>query len=508
MYISTKTKAILTLATITILSGCGGGNVSSTEKSINQETSELTLNPIPERTSTSLALKLKSVEDINTQENSTIIKWELTKHATGQIEYGFDNSYGEYSVKEESFQYDTHTIPLKNLEASTTYNYRVISEDSDGNKVVSQNKTFHTKGTSITVKPTPIVKPILTATGSAKTNWGFQPFSIPNDSVTVQAGGNIQDAINSLPNGGTVKLVAGTFYANRIHLKSNMVLEGAGRGQTTIKFTGVTNAYLMNVTGNATKNTIIRNLTVDATGNGKANGVEITYGAKNVLIENIEIFGAGKSNLLVWNPDWSQGSEHITFKDIISHDTKNWHALSMRFVKGAIIENCKIYNAEGNGIDFSRVLYGEIAYTSIDNAVQGAKFPGSNYIYMHDTKISNSHDSNILNMGGVGIKFNLLGNAGTGKQHMHLKNISVNNSTSGVVDWGNGTPTFAELIIENFTMIGNTSNAIRIKGAEKVYRYGNSVDITAITGTVNIIDNHKSSPASDGVGYTTWGNPK
>jgi len=179
MYDYTKTKAILTLATIIILSGCG--SVSSTEKSINQETSELTLNPIPERTSTSLALKLKFVEDINTQENSTIIKWELTKHATGQIEYGFDNSYGEYSVKEESFKYDTHTIPLNNLEASTTYHYRVVSEDAEGNKVISNDEIFKTKGNTtettipVDLEPETVVEtPIQTIIPSTPINTQYE----------------------------------------------------------------------------------------------------------------------------------------------------------------------------------------------------------------------------------------------------------------------------------------------------------------------------------------------
>ncbi len=52
----------------------------------------------------------------------------------------------------------------------------------------------------------PVTEPVPSLTGSAKTNWGFQHFTIPSDSVTVPVGGDIQAAINSLPNGGTVNL--------------------------------------------------------------------------------------------------------------------------------------------------------------------------------------------------------------------------------------------------------------------------------------------------------------
>jgi len=456
----------------------------------------------------SIKLEILSVEDLNTNEDSTVIKWELNNFATGQVEYGFDENYGEFSVKEESFDWDTHTLKLQNLEPSTTYHYKVISADNNGNEITSEDKTFTTTAVSnIDPAPAPVKvsdpSPEIavtaeqvqtdTRTGSAKTNWGFQPFTVPNNSVTVQAGGNIQDAINSLPNGGTVKLAAGTFYANRVHLKSNMVLEGAGRGQTIIKFTGTPGTYLINVTGGATQNAIIRNLTVNATGNGSANGVEITYGANNVLVENIEIFGAGKSNLLVWNPS-GQLSKHVTFKDVISHHS-GIHGMSMYHVKGGVFDNCESYATKGYGFDVAAVTYAEVSNSYSHDNDMGSKYPGSTYVYLHDNRFEN----NKL----IGIKFGKR----TGTQYWHIENNSVINCVAGVMDWGDAyaTPTFEELVIIGNTLSGNNKNNIYIRGGVEIYEYGTNIGITkARAGVVDPIHRTTGTPASDAVGYKSW----
>ncbi|RIH62799.1 hypothetical protein D1164_22970, partial [Mariniphaga sediminis] len=70
---------------------------------------------------------------------------------------------------------------------------------------------------------------VLIAIGSAKTTWGFQPFSIPGDSIIVPAGGDIQAAINSLPNGGGSgswgPASDGHYHVKNVIIKDNVIFD-------------------------------------------------------------------------------------------------------------------------------------------------------------------------------------------------------------------------------------------------------------------------------------------
>jgi len=72
------------------------------------------------------------------------IFWSLTQEGTGQIKYGTSPKYGQLTKKENSFKYTTHRQNLRNLQLNTIYHYRIISEDKNGNKVTTFNKTFST----------------------------------------------------------------------------------------------------------------------------------------------------------------------------------------------------------------------------------------------------------------------------------------------------------------------------------------------------------------------------
>ena len=330
-----------------------------------------------------------------------------------------------------------------------------------------------------------------------KTNWGFHPFTIPKLTIIVKPGENIQDAIDKLPNGGTLKLTAGIFDAHRVNLKSNIIFEGAGDEKTIINFKGKPDTYLIGVTGDMTKNIIIRNLTLNATGNGVANGLEITYGVSNILIENIEIFGAGRSNIMVWSPDWKRSCQYITFENINSHHAQ-LHGFTLGFVKGIVIANCKAFNnVSGDGWNLSEVLYGEIVNNQSYNNASGIEYFGASYIYMHDNYINNSSK--------VGIRFSRLIED---KLYLDMENNVIMNSSSGVVDWGDTypTPTFAELVLKGNKLSKNTSNYIRIRGADKIYEYDDDIGVTkARAGIVNPIQRpNGSTPANDNIGYTSW----
>ncbi|EIF51176.1 fibronectin type III domain-containing protein [Sulfurovum sp. AR] len=116
-----------------------------------------------------IPLTINSISDSSTTENSTLITWELSNYATGQVEYGITNNYGNFSTKETSFNYNKHIQLLSNLKPDTTYHYRVISTDENGNTVISDDQTFQTLPAPtepIVTEPAPsepiITEPIVT----------------------------------------------------------------------------------------------------------------------------------------------------------------------------------------------------------------------------------------------------------------------------------------------------------------------------------------------------------
>ena len=91
-------------------------------------------------------LSVSNIQAQNITENSALIVWDGSKYATGQVEYGETSTYGLFNTKETSFDYQSHGQALRNLKAGTTYHYRVISEDAEGNAMVSDDNIFTTLG--------------------------------------------------------------------------------------------------------------------------------------------------------------------------------------------------------------------------------------------------------------------------------------------------------------------------------------------------------------------------
>ena len=356
---------------------------------------------------------------------------------------------------------------------------------------------------------------------NAETCWGFQEFEIPSSSITIEAGGDIQSAINSLPNGGTVYLGEGSFLAKNINLPSNIVIQGAGIDLTSVIFSdSITNgetsedcvfgasAYL-NGSYVEKNNIIIKDLKVNATGSSN-HGIYFLWGVDNILLENIEVFGAFKSNLIVYNAGWDELSNNITIKNVLSYNATQNHAIAVRFAVSVLIDNCTTYGQNGGiGWDMSRVNYVEICNSHSYNNLQGCKFPGSNHIYMHDNLIENNSE--------VGIKFNKLDEP---PLYCHLKNNTVTICASGVVDWGDTflAPTFEELIVEGDNDFSDNSvdgefyNNLRARGVSHLYEYQDNVGLVVERNTGNgdtSINSEETTfnPEADNVGYISWGNP-
>ncbi|GEM_PF-2289437 len=75
--------------------------------------------------------------------SSTTITWTTDEASDRQVEYGLTTSYGSSSALNSALL-TSHSVTLSNLQANTTYNYRVKSKDAAGNLAVSANFTFTT----------------------------------------------------------------------------------------------------------------------------------------------------------------------------------------------------------------------------------------------------------------------------------------------------------------------------------------------------------------------------
>ncbi len=87
---------------------------------------------------------LSNIQASNITESSATIIWDTDEPATAQVEFGTDTSYGSLTpIVDEGNT--SHSIDLFELQAGTTYHYRVRSEDSSGNEAVSSDHTFTTQ---------------------------------------------------------------------------------------------------------------------------------------------------------------------------------------------------------------------------------------------------------------------------------------------------------------------------------------------------------------------------
>jgi len=90
------------------------------------------------------SLNILSVEATDITDTTGSIHFVFNQKAQGQIEYGVSQSYGQWSVKEESFNFSNHLQVLRNLTPGRTYHYRVHGWDGNGNEVVSEDHQFIT----------------------------------------------------------------------------------------------------------------------------------------------------------------------------------------------------------------------------------------------------------------------------------------------------------------------------------------------------------------------------
>lgn len=104
--------------------------------------------PVLPRTDTTPP-EISNAQVSNIGVDSVTITWSTDEPSISQVEYGVTANYGNITRSPlgdliVSYVFN-HTEKLKNLNVSTTYHFRVISMDSDGNEAKSLDYTFTTK---------------------------------------------------------------------------------------------------------------------------------------------------------------------------------------------------------------------------------------------------------------------------------------------------------------------------------------------------------------------------
>ncbi|HEY7087624.1 MAG TPA: LamG-like jellyroll fold domain-containing protein, partial [Tepidisphaeraceae bacterium] len=112
---------------------------------------------------------LSNITSQNIKPNRATISWTTDEAANAMVQYGPTTDYGS-SIFDDSLL-STHSLPLPNLDPSTTYHFQVKSADSSGNLSVSGDFTFTTLPPDVT--PPVISPPTVSnlAPGSATLGW-------------------------------------------------------------------------------------------------------------------------------------------------------------------------------------------------------------------------------------------------------------------------------------------------------------------------------------------------
>ena len=89
---------------------------------------------------------ISGVKVFNITDSSATITWQTDRPATSQVEYGETDSYSSITPSDKELT-TNHSITLTGLKPSTTYHFKVKSEDADGNEAISEARTFITIST-------------------------------------------------------------------------------------------------------------------------------------------------------------------------------------------------------------------------------------------------------------------------------------------------------------------------------------------------------------------------
>ncbi len=96
------------------------------------------------------AQEISGVLISNITTDSATVTWKTDKNTDATINFGLDERFG--TVRDPAFDKKDHELTIDNLEPATTYHFRVVSTDAEGNKSTTGGFVFTTKSDEQKVK--------------------------------------------------------------------------------------------------------------------------------------------------------------------------------------------------------------------------------------------------------------------------------------------------------------------------------------------------------------------
>lgn len=90
------------------------------------------------------AAEISNVKVSDITDGKATISWETDVSTDATVNYGLDTSVG--IVRDPDFEKKQHSLDIVNLDPSTTYHFRVVSSDDEGNTSATAGLVFTTKG--------------------------------------------------------------------------------------------------------------------------------------------------------------------------------------------------------------------------------------------------------------------------------------------------------------------------------------------------------------------------
>ncbi|HEX9757357.1 MAG TPA: fibronectin type III domain-containing protein [Nitrospiria bacterium] len=349
--------------------------------------------------------------------SNAVITWTTNESATSQVDYGTTTSYGSSSALNLN-PVTNHSRTLNNLDPSTTYHYRVVSEDASGNIAISADNTFTTSATPDTTAP--VLSNIFSSnigSNSAVITWNSD-----------------ENATSQVEFGST------TSYGSTSALNSNL----------TTNHSRTLNGLSSSVTYH------YRVKSIDAAGNTALSGDQIfsTTTAPDTtapVISNISSSGLTTSSLIItWTTDEAATSQ-------VEYGTSSNYGLSTSIISTLLTNH-------------SHILTGLQPNTTYHFRVKNADASGNISISgnnMSSTSTENTPPSGIFNFSGVG-----------GNQQITLKWTNPSDSDFGGVQIYYRTDRFPENLNSVTEEWGNTSTSNHPNTIEDTYIDLNSTNFS------------------------------
>ncbi len=96
------------------------------------------------------AAEISAVKITDIKSDSATVTWSTDKNTDATINFGLDERFG--TVRDSAFDKKDHSLTIDNLEPATTYHFRVVSTDADGNKNTTAGFVFTTKDDQVKIK--------------------------------------------------------------------------------------------------------------------------------------------------------------------------------------------------------------------------------------------------------------------------------------------------------------------------------------------------------------------